>query len=768
MAATGTRKPLERPPRNAGAPAFWPALLATFALLAAAAPTPAQEPPPALREAIALVEQGDAAGAIALLEEQAARGPLPDIASAALGALHLEAGNAERALDVLAPLAERDAPDPAALFNAGRAAEALGRFQDAASLYQRSIELEPRSPALRALGMMIGRLGSAGDAYEYLRQWIVTNPNDGDARLAAAWGAVALGRPPDAETLIEGLDPQEPQVQLLRGRILLLRDDPWGALAELQPLAESPPAPLERGIRSALASAYLLVGEAEGAVEQLEGLEPKDPELVSRLARAYYEAGRTEDAVAALGPLVEPLVTAPPPADAPRALARELTYDYGRFLHATGETERALRFLRLAADLDPNLAETFQVLGQVLSTLGRREEAETAIERYRDLTAASSALAAPPDAGRRELDDATGSAVRLALQRAARGDADGALEDLAREGRLAPEDPRPAIAASSLLLHAGRSEEALAAVERALDMAPANADGLYQRGAVLMATQELGEAEEMFRQSLTVSPRHIAALSDFAVLLMSQGRKDEAARYLRRVLELRPDDSLAQWHLDQLQNQPPATGSAGGPEIDRLRSAVDLDPEDPGALARLGDALLLERSFRAAETPLRRAVELDPTNAETRIALASALWENNQPGDALLHAREAANLRPGDPAPHRLLGGILLWRGEYMAAAESLERSTALAAPDAEQLLELARAWEGAAGAEPGQSEELLTQAEGAYRRATALAPEHSEAVYGLAQVLRQLGRPEEAAAQMERYRALYERDQRDARDPPP
>lgn len=740
------------------------AALALSGLIAASA-VEAQEIPPALGEAMALVEQGDTAGAIAALDELVEQPGAPGIAFAALGALLLETGNAERALAVLTPLADGDPPDPAALFNAGRAAEALGRLQNAASYYQRSIEVEPLSPALRALGMMIGRLGRAGDAYEYLRSWAEANPNDQDARLAAASGAVELQRPAEAEELLEGLDPTDPRSRLLRGRILLLRDDPWGALAELRPLAEEPPPVLEPSIRSTLAEAYLLVGEAEGAIEQLERLAPEDPELVGWLARAYYQAGRTGEAIAALGPFVEPLVTAPPPGDAPTALARELTYDYGRFLHAAGEPDRALPFLRLAADLDPNLAETFQMLGQALSALGRTEEAETAIRRYQDLAAGSTILTAPGDADQRNLDDPTGHAVRLALQRAGSGDADGALEDLAREGRLAPDDPRPAIAASSVLLHAGRREEALAAVERALDMAPANADGLYQRGAVLMATQEPDEAEEMFRQALAVSPRHIAALSDFAVLLMSQGRNDEAARHLRRVLELRPDDPLAQRHLDQLQAEPPATEGGGGSEIDRLRSAAEIDPQDPDAWARLGDALLLERSFRAAEEPFRRAVELDPTNAATRIALASALWEDNRPDEALLHAQEATALRPADPAPHRLLGGILLWRGEYMGAAESLERSMSLTEPDAEQLLELARAWEGAAGAEPGRAGELLQRAEAAYRRATALAPEHSEAVYGLAQVLRQLGRAEEAGAEMERYQALYDRDQRDARE---
>ena len=131
------------------------------ALIAAGAAS-AQEVPPALGEAMALVEQGDAAGAIAALDELVEQPGAPEIAFAALGALLLETGNAERALAVLAPLADRAPPDPAALFNAGRAAEALGRIQDAASYYQRSIEIEPLSPALRALGMMIGRLGRAG------------------------------------------------------------------------------------------------------------------------------------------------------------------------------------------------------------------------------------------------------------------------------------------------------------------------------------------------------------------------------------------------------------------------------------------------------------------------------------------------------------------------------------------------------------------------------------------------------------------------------
>lgn len=708
---------------------------------------PSQESAAAIAEALALAETGDLAGAIALAEALCAEENAPDVAFGLLGSLHVEAANFERAMEILRPLAERDGADPGVLYNAGRAAEGLALLQDAATWYGRSLEAQPLSPALRALGMMLGRNGRPEDAYVFLQPWTAANPDDHEARRAAAAGAIALERAPEAEALLEGLPADEPGVKVLRAQIHMQRADPWGAINELRLLAAEPPPAFQGAVRRTLARAYLVVGEAEGALEQMELLEANGPEDAVVLASAYFQAGRLDEALATLAPFAEPLPNSPRP-DNPPPVARDIVLEYGRYLHSAGEAARAVPYLRLATELDVDSPDAFQALGQALAASGDREAAREVLEHFQDLSRKAADDVASVNEKRRDIADPTGRELRAALDLAAAGELDQALENLARESQLSPNDPRPAYAASSLLLDAGRDEEALVAADRALAVAPERADGLYQRGAVLMSLARLAEAEQMFRQALDVQATHPAVLSDYAVLLMSEGRDGEAIGLLERLLELRPDDLMARNHLSRLRDDR-ATG----------------DGEQVG-WAETGRQALQNRDFQAAEESLRRAVQASPRNPALRLDLASALWENNKPAEAEQHAREAATLEPSAPGAHRLLGGLLLWRGEYLRAAESLERAVDLAEPGPALLLDLGRAWEGTATEAAGTSDEQthLARAEDAYRRAANLAPGHSEAAYGLAQVLRRLGRDDEARTQMERYRELYGEEQRAAR----
>ena len=676
-------------------------------------------------KAMELARSGNLRAAIEILEGFCAGGDAPDAAFGALGALHIEAGSPEKALEILLPLTQTAEPDPAVLYNAGRAAEALGRFSDAVAFYRLSISVDAFSPALRALGMLLGRLERSEESYESLAIWLGTNSDDHPARIAAAAGAVDLGLAEEAESLIEGLPLDAPAIRLLRGRIQLLRNDPWGALGQLQPLAEQPPSALELDVRRSLADTWLQVGDPEAAIEQMELIPRANPSDTVQLASAYFQAGRIENAIETLAPLAEPLVGSEPP-DEPGTLALDVLVDYGRYLGAAGDTRRALPFLQLAAEIGPDAARAFEALADGLKATGRSEEAAAARARYEALRAKP-----PPGRGRFDIadDDQISHGIREALELAFAGNADRALERLEQQLIQTPDDPRPAYVKSSILLQGGRLDDALAAADRALEIAPGRADGLYQRGVVLMALQRIEEAEDMFRGALEVAPQHPAALSDYAVLLMSIERNDEAADLLTQAVEQRPDDS-------------------------RL-------------LAMLGRSLLNARRIKEAEQPLRRAASLDPRNASILLDLASALWEENRPGEAEQTAREATTLLPDSPAGHRLLGALLLWRGDYLEAATSLERARANGSEDADLHLTLARAWEGGAEeiGDPAEERARLERAEAAYRRAGELAPEHPEAAYGLAQVLRKLGRTEEASAQMDHYRTLYERDQREIRE---
>ena len=75
---------------------------------------------------------------------------------------------------------------------------------------------------------------------------------------------------------------------------------------------------------------------------------------------------------------------------------------------------------------------------------------------------------------------------------------------------------------------------------------------VYQQAAVEMAMKRLTDAELDFRRVLAINPNHLPAMSDLAVLLTVQGKKAEAEKLLRKVLEINPRDANAKANLERL------------------------------------------------------------------------------------------------------------------------------------------------------------------------------------------------------------------------
>jgi len=507
--------------------------------------------PETFREALELIRDDDIPAAIAKLEELRASGDAPLPALATLGALYVETGRPQEALEVLAPLAEADNAQPAVLYNAGRAAAALGDLELAARYLHRSSKMMPNSPAGREFGLLIARQGFDEDAYAFLRPWALQNPDDTEARLAAALIAVRLERAPDAEQLLSDLPQDDPGVRLLWGQVLLIKGDPWGALSYLKPLLDDSPAAMETDLRRSVAKAYIAVGEASSAIEMLEGRVGDDPSTALQLSLAYYQSGELEAALATLEPFAETVLDSDAET-APRLLI-EVALEYGRLMVLVGRREESIPFLRFATRHSPERAQAWQSLGQALAAAGQIEEAQVALARFQELSQQQ-----PPESVNqmeRDLADPTGAALRRAKERFQEGEIEEALEIVGREARLASEDPRPPMLASRFLLVAEEPEQALAAADLAASLAPQNPDAHYQRGVVLMSLQRLEQAEVELREALKLAPDHTAALSDLAVLLANSNRVDEARSLLERVLELRPNDSVVRQNLERLESR---------------------------------------------------------------------------------------------------------------------------------------------------------------------------------------------------------------------
>ncbi|HUP25369.1 MAG TPA: tetratricopeptide repeat protein [Thermoanaerobaculia bacterium] len=497
-----------------------------------------------------LMAAGDLDGAIARLEPLVQRPDAPPTARAILGGLYVEAGRTEEGWELLRPLAQAPDADPAVLFNAGRAALALGDADQGVGFLERAVRGAPLSPAARELGLMRGREGRYPEAYVLLLPWVTQHPEDQVAVLAAAAAAVQLERISEAEELLAVLPQEESGVRLLWGRLLLTKGEPWGAIQMLSPLLAGAPEMVAIDARRTLAEAHLQVGQSADAIAALEGYVGNDPMLAIRLSQAQYQAGSVDDALVTLKPFAEHVLGNEQERQrVPTRLLASLTREYGRLLVAAGRAGDAVAYLEIATAAEPEDKAAWQAFGQALAASGRREQAQQALARFRELD-----VEGEPGLNQRQQDlaDPTGRALREARELLAEDEGERALELLRREIRLQPGDPRPSILEARALLDLERADEGLAAGQRALQIAPDHPDAHYIVGAVLMSLRRFEEAERSLRQTLELAPEHTAALNDLAVLLMQAGRRDEAQPLLERVLQINPNDPVAKANLERL------------------------------------------------------------------------------------------------------------------------------------------------------------------------------------------------------------------------
>lgn len=536
---------------------LYPILLVLAVPVFAQAPKPAQPPqapPPEVTRALQKYQAKDLKGAIAVLEPLRTRKGAPPAALALLGSLYFEAGRPKDSLAVLGPLADGGAAGPVILHTAARAALALKDTAKAEAYLEKAVEKAPGSPASRDLGLLKGSTGRISESYRLLLPWCKAHPEDQEARISAAYGAIELDRPPEAQELLSGLPQDDPRVRLLSARLQLLLQKPRESIAILEPLLKTAPPSLDLSIRHYLAEAHLTMGQSSEAIALLQGKVGDDASIALLLGRAQYRAGNPADAVATLKPFADKALGKEPANPAEQRFATTFAREYGQALVATSDWAAAIDVLGKATTrYDPQDLQAWQLLGRAQLASGNREEGAKSMARVREIQSTEKPNTVKVNEQQRGSADPTHRNLEEARKLVAAGRVDEALGLIRQEIDLVSNDPRPRAMEVTTLIAAKRTDEALKAVERALAVSPGNPDFLYLRGAVRMASKDLAGAEKDYRQALTAQPGHVAAMNDLAVLLISDGRKEEARELLRRVLEIRPGDPLAVANLKSLE-----------------------------------------------------------------------------------------------------------------------------------------------------------------------------------------------------------------------
>lgn len=460
------------------------------------------------------------------------------------------------------------------------------------------------------------------------------SPPSSSDRLDEARTALARGDFSQARSVLEHLLKQEPEnagALILLGRTLVEsgRDDEAAG-------------PLESALQRAPESGEALfwiwrAKQKTGPPEEsdpyffraLKG-EATDPVLYE-LAEEAYGRGLYQEAIQALHRIQDP-----DRRDQPH------TSLLAACLHARGDVHGALDLLREAVGRDSS-GQTHFSLGYYLFKAGRFDEAATHLHRSLDL--------AP---------DSAHSRYYLAKISETDGDLERAEQIYREIVEMRPNHARAVAALGRLALKDGRLQQAEELLKRSIRLDPDYRQAHYTLGLLYNQTGELEKAREELAKSERL--RQAAAKPAEGLLIRDSG-PDEVRR-------LGPDSPILQTFRRGVE------AHKNGDHAQAEAAYLEVVGKEPGfAEAQMNLGLLLHDLNRldAAIERLRTAIQLDPRLAAAHFFLGMDLYLTSQFEGALSSLRTARDLASDTPQLSYWLGLTFLALGRYHESVKELE-----------------------------------------------------------------------------------------------
>lgn len=488
---------------------------------------------------------------------------------------------------------------------------------------------------------------------------------------------------------------------------LLLAMIGFQAVASAQGRNQPASLPAAARARSLRARELADAGQIEKAAAEMEAairIAPTSPMLRSTLGVLYDQLGRTREAntqfreAARLSPrsaaeqndLALSYVKLQQPDEAIAALTKSLALDpkqvsvlvqLGQLYLQTGQPVRARQLLTRAERLSPNKPEIVYHAIQADLARGDATAAIAGAERLRQLVPddfnAHAGLGVlfreqgHYDAAILAFQHANGLSpnheellYQLALAWLGKGDGVSAERSLLKSQALSA-SPRGLSALSRAHTMAGKPNDALTAIERALALDPQNEEWRFQRGVLLIGARGAVAARAQLESES--AGRALSAKERLALALgyIEEKKPAEATRELDASLALNPRDPLAQMLRGSTAGQlgdyeRAASAFARAVELDAgnalahfllgftqsklagqrvqaeraLRQSLALNAKFAPAHRQLGVLLAESARLVEAEKSLARAAELDPDSAETQYQLGVLYRRLKQPARA--------------------------------------------------------------------------------------------------------------------------------------
>ena len=234
-------------------------------------------------------------------------------------------------------------------------------------------------------------------------------------------------------------------------------------------------------------------------------------------------------------------------------------------------------------------------------------------------------------------------------------------------------DPKSPLASFNLalaLLGAERAADALAVLDR---HPTRNGDWHALRGAVLNTLGRQPEAIADLKRAVAIDPSNPDTLYDLVITLLRTEANAEAAKYV--------DQGRVRFaKVGKIHAAAGALAYATGKNEQAARSyetAVKLEPGAADFHASLGDVYDATGDLARAEEAYRRSLALDGAVAAVHVKLGKNQLKRQQAADAEAAFRNALGFDPSDAEAHFQMGKIEAARGDHGAAIGHWEKAVA-------------------------------------------------------------------------------------------
>ena len=600
---------------------------------------------------------------------------------------------------------------PQILMLNGLAHYGLGEREAALPYLEAYHRLDPAGGVAKLLARIQLSNNKPAAAIATLDQYVRARPRDPQAQTLLASAHMAQGNPGRAVSIArEALKTADTaELRNVLGMGMLRSGQVRNAQADLE--AYHRKNPKEVGTATLLANIYIRQGQGAKAValiEPLRKLAPKDVGLTVLLGQARLAA---KDAAGARKVFEEALALAPNSKQATMPLVRLDMLER----KPDAAAARLARLLQ-ANDKDPELLFT---LASVEEQRGKLVDAQRTLERANELSGPRDARAglALVDLHMRYKRPAEAAAVAKSLT-----------------ARM-PEEVKPQLALTRVLLAQSDRDGAKAALTQAARVAPLEAEVQVEIGLLQMMAGNLPASAYSLEKALQAEPGFLPALAALTEVDLKRGDVEVARNRATEIVRQHPKQAIGHSLLGDIAW---ARGDVKAATT-AYQQAHQVQPSTD-TMVNLHRALRWRDGPAAALAFGDQWLKTRPQDDRARVVQASLLASSGQPAIARQQYEAVLKRRPNDPQVLNNLANVLLTLDK--AAALTVAERALAAAPADPGVIDTA----GWVLLQNGQTERALQL----LRDARLRRPADPTIRYHLAEALVQVGRKAEAKAELD------------------